>query len=159
MNILVEGPDKVGKTTYAQILGMENYNRFPDGIYRELLLSEKLTGPASTFLFFAETMDFWSTPKYDIVLDRDILSMLVSQGILLENMPLMMILNLYKSLVYKNNMPDEIHYIVNDPFANYEENNIFEAFSYEKQRWAYEQAIRLVKYNFSIDIKKKDLRL
>lgn len=154
MNILVEGPDKVGKSTYAKALGMDNYRRFPDGIYRDLLLNEKVTGTASTFLFFAETMDFWSTQKENIVLDRDILSMIVYQGILLKNMPVMVIVNLYKSIVYKEHMPDEIHYLVNHPFIEYDEDDIFEAFGYRRQRWAYEQALKLVKHNFKIEIRE-----
>lgn len=158
MRIVIEGPDKTGKSTLtkamAEDLGLPAYH-LPNGFYREKLLSDEVNGPAGTFLFFANTMDFWQNPPEKCVLDRDILSMLVYQGILLRVMEPMIILNLFKSVVYKYDKPDQIIYLVNDPFEEYTEGDKFEEFGYEAIRNAYDEAYRLCELNFpEIEFKK-----
>ena len=153
MKIIVEGPDKTGKTTYCKSLD-PNFSHLPSGLYRPLVLNGDVTGTASTFLFFANTMELWQNPPEHFILDRDIVSMLVYQGFLLGNMNPIIILNLYKSIVYKDNMPDKIVYLKNSPFEDYDQDDIFEAFGYEAQRDAYEQAISLVKFNFPIEVEE-----
>ncbi len=151
--IIVEGPDKTGKTTYCKELDPD-FLHLPSEPYRSILLNGDVTGTASTFLFFANTMELWQNPPEHFVLDRDIVSMLVYQGYLLGNMNPIIILNLYKSVVYKDNMPDKIIYLKNEPFEEYDKDDIFEAFGYELQRKAYEEAINLVEFNFDIEIER-----
>ena len=153
MRVIVEGPDKTGKTTYCKNMD-ENFLHLPSEPYRSILLNGDIQGSASTFLFFANTMELWQNPPQDLLLDRDIVSMIVYQGILLGNMNPIIILNLYKSVVYKDNMPDKIIYLKNEPFDNYDDNDIFEAFGYENQRAAYEEAINLVRNNFPIEVEE-----
>jgi thymidylate kinase len=149
MRIVIEGPDKCGKTTLVkQMAGLAELRFMPDGDFRPLVLSGKVSGTAATFLFFANSMDLWTSPAEQLVVDRDILSMIVYQGLLLKSMDPMIIINLFKSVVYKDFMPDEIHYLINEPFEAYDENDKFEAFGYEAIREAYEQAYKMVELNF-----------
>jgi hypothetical protein len=74
--------------------------------------------------------------------------MLVYQGFLLGAMDPVIIINLYKSVIYKHHRPDEIHYLVNEPFEEYDPEDKFEAFGYEAIRDAYEEAFRVVELNF-----------
>ena len=157
MRIVVDSPDKTGKTTLCKKMN-EDFFHQPFEPYRTILLAGQVEGTASTFLFFANTMELWAKPPENFVLDRDILSMLVYQGILLQNMNPIIILNLYKSIVYKEHQPDKIIYLTNEPFEEYDKNDIFEAFSYEAQREAYSYAINLVKLNFP-EIEIEELRL
>ena len=148
--IIIEGPDRTGKTTlvHAMALKEEKNIHFPSGWYRDKLLNNEVNGTAATFLFFTETMTFWENPPEDFVLDRDILSMIVYQGILQNVMNPMIILNLYKSVVYKDNKPDKIIYLVNPPFEEYDMDDKFEAFGYAAIRTAYDKAFQLVEMNF-----------
>ena len=151
MRVLVEGPDKVGKTTFVKSMAAEanvEAKFLPDGAFRPLLLNGDVTGTASTFMFFANTMEYWQNPDNEVLIDRDIVSMLVYQGYLLKNMDPLIIINLYKSIVYKVNQPDKIIYLTNEPFEEYDADDFFEAFGYEKIREAYDEAIRVVELNF-----------
>lgn len=151
MKILVEGPDKCGKTTLVKAMSEElGYTpvHLPAGWYRQKLLSSEVKHTAAAFLFFAETMELWESAPRDVVIDRDILSMIVYQGLLLKVMEPMIILNLYKSVIYKHDCPDKLLYLVNEPFEAYDVDDKFEAFGYEIIRTAYEEAFRLVKFNF-----------
>lgn len=151
MRVIIEGPDKTGKSTLAKELSEQleiPTFRLPEGQIRELVLSEEFTDTASTFLFFADTMRFWNNPPEKYILDRDILSMLVYQGYLKKNMNPIVILNLYKSVVYAVNKPDTIYYLINRPFERYDMDDPFEKLGYVAIREAYEQAVRLVEFNF-----------
>ena len=151
MVTLIEGPDRCGKTTYARKLAEESSAEFlflPSPLIRPLIFSGELNDP---FLFFADANNLWNKSKIetrDIVLDRDILSMLAYQGFLLAQMNPIIILNLYKSIVYEHNRPDEILYIVNGPFAEYDKNDPFEQHGYELIRDCYEKAVKLFELNF-----------
>lgn len=151
MRTVIEGPDKTGKSTLtavrAEDLGIQA-SRLPSGWYREKLLSSEVNGVAGFFLFCSETAAFWENPEEELILDRDILSMIVYQGILQQLVNPMVIINLYKILIYDKHMPDEIIYLVNDPFEEYDMDDKFEAFGYEAIRAGYEEAFRLVQLNF-----------
>lgn len=163
MRILIEGPDKCGKTTLVKEMVEIAQEKFeavhlPRDWYRARLLSGEISGTASTFLFFTETMELWSNPPENCIIDRDILSMIAYQGILKRNMNPMIILNLYKSVVYAANKPDKIGYLVNEPFEDYADDDIFESYGYEAIRAAYEEAVRLVELNFpEIEIERMSL--
>jgi thymidylate kinase len=153
MRIVVEGPDKCGKTTYCKTMD-ESFLHLPNEPYRSLLLDGVITGTASTFVFFANTQELWDNPPESFYLDRDVVSMIAYQGILLGNMNPIVILNLYKSVVYKSNKPDKIIYLKNEPFEEYDKDDIFESFGYAAIRAAYEEAIKLVKLNLDIEIEE-----
>lgn len=151
MRVVVEGPDKCGKTTMVKQVAAETgvvVKHLPDGDFRPLVLSGQVTGTAATFLFFANTMDLWANAPENMIIDRDILSMIVYQGYLLKNMDPLVIVNLYKLAVYKDAKPDKIIYLVNEPFEEYDKDDIFESFGYEAIRDAYEEAFRFVEVNF-----------
>ncbi len=162
MKILIEGPDKTGKTTLAMAMAVTEQSTFlhlPATPFREMILSGEITEAASTFLFFADTMKLWQDPPEDFVLDRDILSMIAYQGYLLSNMNPIILLNLFKSVVYKDNRPDKIIYLVNPPFEEYDKEDPFEVHGYEKIRDCYEMAIKLVELNWpEIKIERVDAR-
>ena len=154
MRTVIEGPDKTGKSTLTMAMAEEDgveHHHLPDGMYREKLLSGEFTGTTATFLFFTNTMAFWESQQAqqeDFYMDRDILSMIVYQGMLLKTMDPMIILNLFKSVVYKHNRPDKIIYLVNDPFEEYTKGDKFEKFGYSMIRAAYDKAYRLCELNF-----------
>ena len=158
MRILIEGPDKTGKTTLAMEMAEVEGSTFlhlPASPIRELVFAEDFNNTAGTFLFFADTMNLWQNPIPKFVLDRDILSMLAYQGYLLGNMNPIIILNLYKSIVYKDNRPDYIVYLTNEPFEKYDKKDPFEKYGYEAIREAYEAAVKLVELNFpEIEIRR-----
>ncbi len=162
MRIVIEGEDKCGKTTLAKGMAIAEQSTFlhlPAETFREMILSGEITGSASTFLFFADAMKLWQDPPKDFVLDRDILSMLAYQGYLLENMNPIILLNLYKSVIYKDNRPDKIIYLTNPPFEEYDINDPFEVYGYERIKECYELAIKLVELNWpEIKIEKVDVR-
>ena len=151
MVVLIEGPDKCGKTTYAKQLAEDSCTEFmflPSPIVRPLIFSGALNDP---FLFFADSNNLWNKSKIetrDIVLDRDILSMLAYQGFLLGHMNPIVILNLFKAVVYEHNKPDEVIYITNKPFAPYDANDPFEQYGYDAIRDCYEKAVNLFELNF-----------
>ena len=161
--VLVEGPDKCGKTTYVKQIaerhGIVN-KHLPDGPFRPLVLNGDVTGIASTFLFFANEAQFWQEYKqspHDVIMDRGMLSMLVYQGYLLGNMPPIVILNLYKTVMTDLNIT-EIVYLTNRPFEAYDPQDIFEAYGYEQIRAAYTDALGLIRSNMP-DIKITELEL
>jgi len=151
MVTLVEGPDRCGKSTFAKHLAEETHSEFlflPSPVIRPLIFSGELNDP---FLFFADANKLWNKSDIatrDVILDRDILSMLAYQGFLLGHMNPVIILNLYKSIVYEHNRPDEIIYVTNEPFAPYDENDVFEKYGYEMIRDCYEKAVHLFELNF-----------
>ncbi len=162
MKILIEGPDKTGKTTLAMGMAVTEQSTFlhlPAAPFREMIISGDVKGTPGTFLLFADTMTLWSDPPEDFVLDRDILSMLAYQSYLFGNMNPIIVLNLYKSIVYKDNRPDKIMYLTNPPFEEYEKDNPFEMHGYEKIRDCFEMAIKLVELNWpEIEIERVDVR-
>ncbi len=162
--ILIEGPDKCGKTTLVKSLTtaglLPRAKHLPDGPFRPLVIDGAVTGLASTFLFFANEQQFWqdyATTPGDFVCDRGMISMLVYQGYLLGNMPPIVILNLYKTIMTDLNIT-EIVYLTNEPFEEYDDNDLFEAYGYTQIRACYEDAIKLVESNFAdIKITRLDL--
>jgi len=162
--VLVEGPDKCGKTTYVKAVADQlgiTPKHLPDGPFRPLVINGDVNGIASTFLFFANEAQFWQEFKEapeDVIMDRGMISMLVYQGYLLGNMPPIVIFNLYMT-VMKDLAIDEIVYVVNPPFEAYDKDDLFEAYGYEQIRAAYEDAIGLVASNMpNIKITRVDLR-
>jgi len=157
--ILVEGPDKCGKTTLVNNSNLEKLH-LPNGVFRDLLLKSNIEGTAATFLFFANEMQFWQDWRKNpiqLIADRGMLSMLVYQGYLLGNMPPLIILNLYKSIVKPE--IDEIIYLTNTPFEEYDKNDPFEAYGYDQIREAYHDALGFVKANMpEIKITMLDLK-
>ena len=153
MRVLIEGPDKTGKSTLVKTMAEADNvaaYRLPNDWYREKLITGKVKDLSAFFLFCSETAGLWehkNLPKH-FILDRDILSMIVYQGILLNGVNPMLILNLYKSVIYKKNRPDKIIYLVNPPFEEYDKDDRFEALGYEAIRTAYDEAYRLVELNF-----------
>ncbi len=158
MRILIEGADGTGKTTMAKAMAIAEKATFlhlPARPIRELVFSREFQSTAGTFLFFADTMKLWQDPPKDFVLDRDILSMLAYQSYLTGNMNPIVILNLYKSIIYKDNKPDIILYLTNKPFKEYDKDDPFEKYGYEAIKSAYEMAVKLFELNFpEIDIKR-----
>lgn len=161
MVTLIEGPDRCGKTSLAKSLAKEAKAEFlflPSPIIRPLIFSGELNNP---FLFFADAHNLWNKSNIetrDIVLDRDILSMLAYQGFLLGQLNPIVILNLYKSVVYEHNRPDEIIYVTNEPFAPYDDKDPFEMYGYNAIRMCYEQAVHLFELNFpEIPIKRVEI--
>ena len=161
MVTLIEGPDKCGKTTLAKQMAEQSYSEFvylPSPIIRPLIFSSTLNDP---FLFFADANNLWNKTHIetrDVILDRDVLSMLAYQGFLLGAMDPIIILNLYKSVVYKDNIPDKIIYVINEPFAEYEKDDPFEKYGYRVIRDCYERAIKLFELNFhDIPIERKEI--
>jgi len=163
--ILIEGPDKCGKTTLVKQLtsGFQPKpiaKHLPDGPFRPLVLNGDVTGLASTFLFFANETQFWQDYKAnpgDYICDRGMVSMLVYQGYLLGNMPPIVIFNIYKTIM-TDLAVTEIIYLVNEPFEAYDDNDIFEAYGYDQIRAAYEDALGLIKSNMpEIKITRVDL--
>jgi thymidylate kinase len=151
MKIILEGPDKTGKTTLAMAMADTEGGTFlhlPAEPVRSLVLNEDFSGAASTFALFADSISLWDNPPENFVLDRDILSMLAYQGFLLGNINPIIILNLYKSVVYRDHKPDKIIYLVNEPFEDYDNEDPFEQYGYEAIRTAYEQAVSLFELNF-----------
>lgn len=153
--VLIEGPDRCGKTTWAKRLAESEEGTFkflPSPLVRPMIFSGELN---NVFLFFADTHKFW-TSNLDttglVVLDRDVLSMLAYQGFLLNQMDPMLIIKLYREVIYTIDRPSEIHYIVNGPFAPYDENDPFEKYGYDKIRECYEKAVALFRANFSIPV-------
>lgn len=152
--VLIEGPDRCGKTSLANKLaqGHGKFMFLPSNTVRPLIFSGELNNP---FLFFADTMKFWQdamVTSETIYLDRDILSMLAYQGFLLKQMDPMLIVKLYRELIYNQVRPDYIIYVTNGPFAPYDENDPFERHGYTRIRQCFEAAIELFKLNFSIPI-------
>lgn len=158
--ILIEGPDRCGKTTLAKLMAESEGGSFkflPSPVVRPLIFSGELNNP---YLFFADTLKFWSeasNTNETIVLDRDILSMLAYQGFLLGQMDPMLIIKLYRETIYTIGRPDEIVYIINGPFVPYDQNDPFEKHGYSKIRECYEKAIELFEANFSIPIKPTEV--
>jgi thymidylate kinase len=151
MKIVIEGPDRCGKTTLAMAMATTEQSTFlhlPQGEIRAMVFKDNVKATAKTFLFFADTMSLWQDPIKDFVLDRDILSMLAYQGYLTGNMNPIIILNLYRSVIYKDNKPDKIIYLTNEPFEKYDEDDIFETHGYVAIRAAYEMAVKLFELNF-----------
>lgn len=153
--VLIEGPDRCGKTTLAKKLAEQNGGTFsflPSSIVRPLIFSGELNNP---YLFFSDTQNFWKNTlgvENTIYLDRDILSMLAYQGYLLNQMDPMLIVKLYRETIYNIARPSKIIYVTNGPFALYDENDPFEKHGYKQIRACYELAIELFKHNFSIPI-------
>lgn len=150
MVTLIEGPDKCGKTTLAKKLSDTSGFEFlflPAPWIRPLHFSDK----GDPFLLFADTNTLWNKSAIetrDVILDRDILSMLAYQGFLLGAMNPIIILNLYKSVIYEFNKPDKIIYVTNKPFAAYDASDKFEKHGYEIIRDCYEKAVHLFELNF-----------
>lgn len=147
---IIEGPDKCGKSTYAKQLAQDTNSEFlylPADWIRPLHFSHM----GDPFLLFADTNTFWNKSKVetrDIVLDRDILSMLAYQSFLTGAMNPIIALNLYKSVVYEHNRPDKIIYLTNEPFEAYDASDKFEVHGYDMIRDCYEKAIKLFELNF-----------
>ena len=145
--ILVEGPDRCGKTTFAQQLAKATGAQFkflPSPTIRPLIFDGELN---NTFLFFADAYKFWITDanwQQSIVLDRDILSMIAYQGFLLKQMDPLDIIDLFKKYIYRYHQPQKIYYITNEPFADYDQNCPFEKHGYEAIRTCFEAAVDLV---------------
>jgi hypothetical protein len=74
--------------------------------------------------------------------------MLAYQGYLLNNMEPADIIHLYTTYVYKDNMPERIIYVINKPFAPYDENDPFEKHGYEAIRQAFEKAAHYLTQGF-----------
>ncbi len=150
MVTVIEGPDKCGKTTLAKKMAEESGNEFlflPSPWIRPLHFSDK----GDPFLLFADTNTLWNKSQIetrDVILDRDILSMLAYQGFLTCEMNPIIIMNLYKSVIYEHNRPDKIIYVTNGPFAPYEADDKFEVHGYELIRDCYEKAVKLFELNF-----------
>ena len=98
--ILIEGPDKCGKTTFIKKMAKQGHltAALPSREFKAKLMAEpeKYNNPKA---FFEDTIDFWQNKVeklvleanikgVDIYLDRDILSMLAYQGVLNQQMPL-----------------------------------------------------------------------
>lgn len=158
LNILVEGPDKVGKTSLA--VDISNYDagiefqRLPSEPIRPLVFQQLIK---SSLLFFADTADQWNirTPELNAlgkstVLDRDIISMFVYQCQLMQRIDYDIAVGLFHSIVYKVNKPSVVLYVANDPFEEYDPNDPFEKFGYNKIRVEYERAITLFKAEFPL---------
>ena len=162
--IVIEGPDKCGKTTYAKQLAKElgvSFCRLPEEPLRAIIFdseaSKPFIGSAQSFLFFAGSQNFWQHAPDDFVLDRDIVSMLVYQSLLHENLDHRLTVNLFQLVVYKHVIPKKIIYLTNGPFEAYSTDQ-YEQFGYDKIRAAYEVAIRWVELNFpSIETEKINL--
>lgn len=153
--ILIEGPDKCGKTTFIKKMAKQGHltAALPSIDFKTKLMldPEKYNNVKS---FFEDTVDFWQNKMekivleanikgVDIYLDRDILSMLAYQGVLNQQMPLIDIAEKYAALCYRKYMPTEVWYLTNKPFAPYEENDPIEKQGYQAIRDAYEKVITL----------------
>ena len=153
--ILIEGPDKCGKTTFIKKMAKQGHltAALPSREFKAKLMAEpeKYNNPKA---FFEDTIVFWQNKiekivleanikGVDIYLDRDILSMLAYQGVLNQQMPLIDIAEKYAALCYRRYMPTEVWYLTNKPFAPYEENDPIEKQGYQAIRDAYEKVITL----------------
>lgn len=140
--IVIEGPDRCGKTTMAMAMAEETGREFrflPSPIIRPLVFSGELNNP---FIFFADAKNFWETHgNSNIILDRDILSMLAYQSYLLNKVDPQDVVDWYRKYVYNTYAPEKIIYVTNEPFAPYDENDPFEKHGYEKIRDCYERAV------------------
>lgn len=151
--ILIEGPDKCGKTTFIAKKVKEGHlsAALPSREFKAKLIAEperynNFEG------FMTDTREFWhntaekmmhaaAAKGVDIYLDRDILSMMAYQGVLNKQVDLDRIIGVYKKLLYVNLRPSKIIYLTNKPFADYDENDPIERQGYEAIRDAYEKII------------------
>ncbi len=153
--ILIEGPDKCGKTTFIKKMAKQGHltAALPSREFKAKLMAEPEKYNNSK-AFFEDAIDFWQNKieklvleanirGVDIYLDRDILSMLAYQGILNQQMPLIDLAEKYAALCYRRYMPTEVWYLTNKPFASYEENDPIEKQGYQVIRDAYEKVIAL----------------
>ena len=169
--ILIEGPDKCGKTTFIKKMAKQGHltAALPSREFKAKLMAEpeKYNNPKA---FFEDTIDFWqnkveklvveaTTKGVDIYLDRDILSMLAYQGVLNQQMPLIDIAEKYAALCYRMYMPTEVWYLTNKPFAPYEETDPIEKQGYKVIRDAYEKVIALPWLEHFIGSKIKSVEL
>lgn len=169
--ILIEGPDKCGKTTFIKKMAKQGHltAALPSRTFKEALIAEpeKYNNVNS---FFQDTQDFWqnkieklvieATIKgVDIYLDRDILSMMAYQGVLNNQASIDYIVQRYFIECYTKYMPNEIWYLTNKPFAAYDENDPIEKQGYEAIRSAYEKVIKTAWLESTLGLKIKHVEL
>ena len=169
--ILIEGPDKCGKTTFIKKMAKQGHltAALPSREFKAKLIAEpdKYNNISE---FFKDTTDFWqnkieklvieATVKgVDIYLDRDILSMMAYQGVLNNQASIDYIVQRYFIECYTKYMPTEIWYLTNKPFAAYDASDPIEQQGYQAIRAAYEKVIKTSWLEANLGLKIKHVEL
>lgn len=149
--VVLEGPDKCGKTTFIQKAAHEHFNAaLPSRPFKERLIADPATYNHYE-KFLEDTQGFWlsfgklysmaAVNGKDIYIDRDILSMLAYRGVLNGEATEEEILDQYRKIYSTHYRPTKILYATNKPFAAYDENDPIERQGYEAIRAAYEKVV------------------